>query len=204
MLLLEPGWGVNFEESETWSAMTDLEIGKEILGGCALVWVSVSDFRGDCPFVLTRLTSSPLVLYLFFLAQFCAIFYKSIMCTSFGGQITDTSKSMVNWQVARFHGSGRLFAISLLSVSAMGMFFVPIGELGRLALLQLDQNIVPLRNTVNWQDFCTVHVCRLLIHTYPKGVLPLSLSLFHDRLGTECLLDDESYSCCSSSSNSSF
>lgn len=45
--------------------MTDLEIGKEILGGCG---VSVSDFRGDCPFVLTRLMSSPLVLYLFFLA----------------------------------------------------------------------------------------------------------------------------------------
>lgn len=61
-------------------------------------------------------------------------------------------------------------------MSAMGMLFVPIGELGRLALLQLDQNIEPLRNTVNWKDSCTVQVRRLLIHTCPKE-FSLSLSL---------------------------
>ncbi len=54
------------------------------------------------------------------------------------------------------HGSVRRFAISLLSVSAMGTYFVPIGKVGRLALLQLDQNIVRLRNTIDWQDSCTV------------------------------------------------
>lgn len=84
---------------------------------------------------------------------------------------------MVDWHVARFHGLVRRFAISLLSVSAVGMYFVPIGELGRLALLQLDQNIVRLRNTVNWQDSCTVQVRTLLIHTCPIGLLPLSLSV---------------------------
>lgn len=127
------------------------------------------------------------------------------MCTGMGARLLDgsnPSKSMIECLVARFHGSGRRVAISFLSVSAMGMF-VPIEELGRLALLQLDQNIVPLRNTVNWQDSCTVQVHRLLIHTCPNGVLPLSLYLFHDRLGIECLLDDESYSRCFSNSSSS-
>lgn len=40
------------------------------------------------PFVLTHLRHHSSFWTFLFLAQFCAIFYKSIMCTGLGGQIT--------------------------------------------------------------------------------------------------------------------
>lgn len=103
-----------------------MEIGKEILG-CVLVWVPVSgwnDFRGGgCPFVLTQLTSSPFVLIrFFFLAQLCAIFYQSIMCTGFGGQITGWFKHI--------HICGRLSCrkISWIGLPVCNLFSVSVSN----------------------------------------------------------------------------
>lgn len=62
----------NFHSSETYRAMTKMERGKEILGGCVLRLGSRFRLKrfleGGGPFVLTQLTSSPFVLYIFFLA----------------------------------------------------------------------------------------------------------------------------------------
>lgn len=136
MLLLEIGMGSKFlgifTPSEPYRAMTNLETGKEILGGCVLVVVPVSgssgwnDFRGGCifpPSCWRNLTSSPFILYIFFLAQICAIFYKSIMCTGLGGWITGWIKHM------HIYGSLACYKIPWMgswvcnfsSVSAMGM-----------------------------------------------------------------------------------
>lgn len=222
MLLLEIGMGSwflgIFTPSEAYRATTDSEIGKEILGGCVLVWVPVSgslgwnDFRGGCifpPWCWRNLRHHRSFRRFFFLAQFCAIIYKSIMYTGLGGQITGSKAwiFMFDWHVTRFPGWVRVFEISFLSVSAMGMYFVPIGmgrELGLLALLQLNQSFVRLGNNIYWQVYM-YSMFNTSIHTCPIGLsLSLSISLFHDRLGSKCLLADESYSCCSSDSSSSF
>lgn len=59
------------------------------------------------------------------------------MCTGFGGHIMGwTQLHPYLWSVVMlqdFMVSARLFAIYFLSVSAMGMLFVPIGKFGRLA-----------------------------------------------------------------------